>query len=305
MTSEGSARDTGGMREANLFTMLSAYQPGSFATPFENYCTSALAYLLNRGHHMLTMLLRERAGFAHEDLADVEVQPRLDDAGLADLLLTFEGGRRIIVDVQVEAVADVSYMPGFEAVGRRWAAEPAFLVIGLAGGAVEHPWRLVRWLEVVEALDDDPDPLARNFRDFVLSDILGLGPVTLEDAIGSNRLYALGGAAVRRRFGDGVKYANAASRPMGGRYRYVGTMFSTTADGEMDHWLGIVNETVPLGEHYQLILASKSGRLEPPGPQPRALGDWKWIGWTGIGRVVRPVDPEAYDRLLARAPKPD
>jgi len=293
------------MREANLFTMLSAYQPGSFATPFENYCTSGLAFLLNRGHNMLTMLLKERAGFANEPLADVEVQPRLGDAGLADLLLTFEGGRRMIIDVQVEPAADATYMSGFESVGRSWAAEPAFLVLGLPGLQVESPWRRVTWLEVIEALDDDPDPLARDYRDFVLSDILGLSPVTLEDAIGSNRLYALGGAAVRRRFGDGIRYANAASRPMNGRYRYVGTMFSTTSDGEMDHWLGIVNETIPLGEHYQLMLASKTRRLEPPGPQPRALGDWKWSGWTGIGRVVRPVTPEAYDRLLARAQAPD
>lgn len=288
------------MRDANLFTMLSAFQPGSYATPFENYCTSGLAYLLNRGHHMLTTLLRTRAGLANEPLADVEVQPRLGDAGLADLLLTFEGGRRIVVDVQVEAVADVTYQAGFELVAQRWAAAPAFVQVGLPGSAANPPWQSLSWLEIVEALDDDPDSLVRNYRDFVLSDILGLAPVTLEDAIGSNRLYALGGAAVRRRFGDGVAYANAASRPMGGRYRYIGTMFSTSPSGEMDHWLGMVNETVPLGEHYHLILASKATPLSPAGPQPRALGDWKWRGWTGIGRVVRPVTPEAYDRLLDR-----
>jgi hypothetical protein len=288
------------MRDANLFTMLSAYQPGSFATPFENYCTSGLAYLLNRGHYLLTALFRERARIGREELADVEVQPRLGDAGLADLLLTFEGGRRVVVDVQVEPVSEAAHLGGFERVARRWAAEPGFVVLGLPGSSVDEPWQLVSWLEVVEALDDDPDQLTRDYRDFVLNDILGLAPVTLEEAIGSNRLYALGGAAVRRRFGDAAKYANAASRPMGGRYRYVGTMFSTTPEGEMDHWLGIVNETVPLGEHYQLMLASKTAKLKSPGPHPRALGDWKWAGWTGTGRVVRPVTPQAYDRLLER-----
>ncbi len=33
----------------NLFTMLSAFRQGSGATPFENYCTTGLAYFLNEG----------------------------------------------------------------------------------------------------------------------------------------------------------------------------------------------------------------------------------------------------------------
>lgn len=288
------------MRDANLFTMLSAYQPGSSATPFENYCTSGLAYLLNRGHNMLVALLRGAASIPHEALADVEVQPRLADAGLADLLLTFEGGSRVIVDVQVEPIADLSYLAPLEAVGATWSEPARLVVLSVPGFDEVAGWANVTWLDVVEALDDDPDQLAQDYRSFVLNDILGLGAVALEEALSSNRLYALGGAAVRRRFGEGARYANAASRPMGSRQRYIGTMFSTAADREMDYWIGIVNETVPLGEHYQLILASKNDPLAEPGRQPRALGDWKWSGWTGLGRVVRPVTPQSYDGLLER-----
>ncbi|HEY5476840.1 MAG TPA: hypothetical protein VIK11_08990, partial [Tepidiformaceae bacterium] len=83
------------MTETNLFTMLSAYRPGSAATPFENYCTTGLAYFLRQGHRMLTGLFAHVAGTGGESIAIVEVQSRLGDAGLADLLLTFEGGKRV------------------------------------------------------------------------------------------------------------------------------------------------------------------------------------------------------------------
>jgi hypothetical protein len=288
------------MRPANLFTMLSAFQPGSTATPFENYCTSGLAYLLNRGQHSLAALFREAGGIPNEPLADVEVQPKLADAGLADLLLTFEGGRRIVVEVEVEPGGDTGHFAGLEAVARQWDAPPSFVTVGLSRRSVYPAWSTLSWLDIAEAIDDDPDPLVQDYRAFILQDVLGLGPVPLEEAVRSNRLYALGGAAVRRHFGDEVAYANAASRPMGTRFRYIGTMFSTAPEGPMDHWIGMVNETVPLGEHYQLILASKENLLEEQGPQPRALGDWKWTGWTGLGRVVRPLTPETYDRLLNR-----
>src|SRR3970282_1775266 len=106
------------MPEANLFTMLSAYRPGSAATPFENYCTSGLAYFLRQGHRMLTALFAEAAGISGEPIAIVEVQPRLGEAGIADLLLTFEGGRRVVVEVQVEVGADESMLEGFHDVAR-------------------------------------------------------------------------------------------------------------------------------------------------------------------------------------------
>jgi len=286
------------VRESNLFTMLSAFRPGSAASPFENYCTSGLAYFLKQGHRMLSALFGQAAGTS-EPVALVEVQSKLADAGIADLLLTFEGGRRAIVEVQVEPGADESLLPAFEAVARGWAEPAAFLILGLRTEGLTAPWQPVTWLQVVEALEDDPDPIAQQFAEFVIRDVLGLGTVPLEQALATNRLYALGGAALRRRFGDRARYVNSASRPMAGRYRYRGTTFAL-GEGEMNYWIGIVNEQLPLSEHYHLMLASKESPLAQPAAHPRATGDWKWNHWTGLGRVVRPVAAEAYEELLSR-----
>jgi hypothetical protein len=68
----------------------------------------------------------------------------------------------------------------------------------------------------------------------------------------------------------------------------------------MNYWIGVVNETVPLGEHYHLMLASKEKPLLFPVDQPRATGDWKWPHWSGMGRVVRPITPASYEGLLER-----
>lgn len=281
--------------------MLSAYRPGSPATPFENYCTSGLAYFLSIGHRMLGSLFGQAAGAYGETLAIAEVQPNLGPAGIPDLVLTFEGGQRAIVEVQVEPGADVSHLPALEDVAREWSTPCALLVLTLPGQDVPAGWQAISWLDVAEALDGDPDPMARQYSEFVLRDILGLGAVPLDQALATNRLYALGGAALRRRFGDRARYVNSASRPLTGRYRYLGTTFALDG-GDMDYWVGLVNETVPLSEHYHLMLASKSTALELPGNQPRATGDWRWGHWTGLGRVVRPVTIEAYDELLSRLP---
>jgi hypothetical protein len=172
-------------------------------------------------------------------------------------------------------------------------------MLSLPGRTPPPKWTEVSWLNVAEALEDDPDALAWQFSEFVLRDILGLGPVPLDQAIATNRLYALGGAAIRRRYGDRARYVNSASRPLGGRYRYIGTTFSLDG-GEMNYWIGLVNETVPLSEHYHLMLASKITPLGVPADQPRATGDWKWGNWTGHGRVVRPVTLDSYEELLGR-----
>ena len=280
--------------------MLSAFQPGAAATPFESYCTSGLAYFLHRRHRMLLALLAGAAGAGSEALAIVEVQAQLADAGYADLVLTFEGGRRVLVEVQVEAAPAARPLEDLVAAAGAWWGETAFVTLGLHQDSHPEPWRTVTWLQVVEALDDDPDPLAQQFVEFVLRDIVGTGPVPLDQALATNRLYALGGSAVRRRFGVGAAYVNSASRPLAGRFRYLGTTFAPQAGEELAYWIGIVNETVPLSEHYHLMLASKERRLERPSEHPRATGDWKWKHWTGLGRVVRPITAEAYDELLAR-----
>ncbi len=287
------------MDESNLFTMLSSYRPGSAASPFENYCTSGLAYFLRRGHRMLGALFARAAGADGEPLALAELQATLGGAGMADLVLTFEGGRRAIVEVQVEAGADESTLPVMVTEGQSWIERPAFILLGLPGAEPPAPWVPISWLQVVEALEDDPDPIAQDFVRFVLRDVLGLGDVPLDQAVATNRLYALGGAALRRRFGDRVRYVNSASRPIAGRYRYLGTTFALDG-GEMQYWVGIVNEALPLTEHYHLMMASKEAPLLTPVEHPRATGDWKWGHWTGVGRVVRPITAEVYEHLLAR-----
>ena len=289
------------MPESNLFTMLSAYRPGSPATPFENYCTTGLAYFLKHEHRMLSALFAQAAGVHGEPIAVVEVQPQLADAGVADLLLTFEGGTRVVVEVQVEPGADESALPPFEVLASEWTGRPALVILRLSETGAPPAWTSVTWLQVVEALEDDPDPMAMQYTEFVLRDILGLGAVPLDQAVTTNRLYALGGAALRRQFGPDVRYVNSASRPTGGRYRYLGTTFAP-AGGEMSYWVGIVNEAVPLTEHYHLMLASKETAVSEPAEHPRATGDWKWGHWTGLGRVVRPITAESYETLIERLP---
>jgi len=291
------------MPEANLFTMLSAYRPGSPATPFENYCSSGLAYFLKRGQRMLTALFGQAAGVSNEPIAIVEVQPRVGDAGIADLLITFEGGQRTIVEVQVEAGADERQLPMLEAQKTYFDQDVALVLLTLNVNGAPAPWRPVSWMQVVEALEDDPDPLARQYSEFVLRDILGLGPVPLDEAITTNRFYALGAAVLRRRYGENVRYVNSASRPVGGRYRYLGVTYAL-GDGDMHHWVGLVNEHIPLADHYHLMLASKENPVREPVGQPRAVGDWKWPFWTGAGRVVRPITPEQCEALLERMPDP-
>ena len=287
------------MAEGNLFTMLSAYRPGAPASPFENYCTTGLAYFLEQGHRMLTALFAQAAGVHSESLALVEVQPTVAGAGIADLCLTFEGGQWALVEVEVEPARGDDRLTALEGAAAGLGLQPTLVALGFNSDPPRPGWAPVSWLDVAQALDGDPDPLAQQFAEFVLRDVLGLGPVPLEQAIATNRLYALGGAAVRRRFGDRAHYVNSASRPLQGKYRYIGTTFSLDG-GEMEYWAGLVNETVPLSEHYHLMLASKAKPVERPGDHPRATGDWKWAHWTGGGRVVRPVTLDAYAGLLRR-----
>lgn len=247
---------------------------------------------------MLTALFAQAAGAGNESLALVEVQAPIADAGMADLVLTFEGGRRAIVEVQVEMTAEQGALPPFTEVGNGLTDPPALVLVSLRDSGPQ-PWARLTWLQVVEALEDDPDPVAKQFAEFVLRDVLGLGAVALDQAIATNRLYALGAAALRRKFGERASYVNSASRPVGGKYRYLGTTFGLD-DGEMRYWVGIVNEQVPLSDHYHLMLASKEAPVSEPSEHPRATGDWKWGHWTGLGRVVRPIEAEQVEELLGR-----
>lgn len=289
------------MTEQNLFTMLSAYRPGTTATPFENYCTSALAYFLGRGHRELVELFAGRAGAPGKQVVSTAVQQQVAVAGYADLTIEFSGGLLAICEVQVEPGATGPALETVAESAGRWDEHPAFILVCLDGSAATAPWTPITWTEIAAALRAHDDELAREFADFIQRDILGGGSVPLDQAVTTNRLYALGAAAVRRRFGEQARYVNSASRPIGGRYRYLGTTFAVDA-GEMAYWVGLVNEGLPLSDHYYLMLASKEQPLERRSDQPRATADWKWAHWTTHGRVVRPITSEMYDELLRRIP---
>jgi len=287
--------------EQNLFTMLSAYRPGTTATPFENYCTSALAYFLARGHPALMELFASRAGAPGATVTATAVQQQVAVAGYADMTIEFAGGPLAVCEVQVEPA---NGGPGLEMTAEsagRWDEHPAFLLVCLDAAEASPPWIPITWPEVAAAVAEPGDELARQFGDFISRDILGGGSVPLEQAVTTNRLYALGAAAVRRRFGEQARYVNSASRPIGGRYRYLGTTFAIDGPETM-YWIGLVNEGVPLSDHYYLMLASKERPVDRRSDQPRATADWKWAHWTTHGRVVRPITAEMYDELLKRIP---
>jgi hypothetical protein len=283
----------------NLFTMLSSYRPGAAASPFENYCTSGLAYFLQSGHPAISRLFAEAAGIPEGEVSFVEVQPMLGGAGIADLVVTFHNGHRILVEVEVEPGTDPELLASLEEHARYWPERPGLVMVTLPTTTPPEGWSPLSWIQIANALEEHPVSVEWQFAEFVMRDILGLGPVPLDQAIASNRLYALGGAAVRKRFGSRARYVNSASRPIGGRYRYLGTTFALD-DGEMEFWIGLVNEAIPLSEHYYLMLASKFRTLSEPAETPRATSDWKWLNWTGSGRIVRPITMESYTSLLDR-----
>ena len=264
--------------------MLSAYRPGA-ASPFEDYCTNGLAYLLATGNEALATLFGQAAG-TQGAVTDVTVQPG-PDAPVADLAITFADGQEALVEIEVAPTAAVE-RPLTQ-------GAPLRLQVGFDEGADGA----VTWSAIADALAGGPERLAREFAEFVRRDVLGLEAVGLDDALHTNRLYALGGAALRERFGNAVRYENSSSTPVQGRYRYLGTTFAPD-DGELRFWIGLVNESLPLSEHYHLMLASKTSPLEEPAGQPRATGNWRWEHWSGMGRVVRPVGLAEYGSLLGR-----
>ena len=60
-----------------------------------------------------------------------------------------------------------------------------------------------------------------------------------------------------------------------------------------------MNETIPLGGAYRLMMASRdrpvSDRYEPP----RATADWNWSYWTDLG-PVQTVTRDMVDEALSR-----
>jgi hypothetical protein len=100
---------------------------------------------------MLSALVAGAAGASAERIVVVEVQAQVADASIADLVVTFEGGRRAIVEVQVAAGEDESPLTALEAVSRRWPEPPAFVLVGLAPGP--EAWAPLGWSQVAGALE--------------------------------------------------------------------------------------------------------------------------------------------------------
>jgi hypothetical protein len=285
--------------ESNLFHMLSSYRPGTPATPFDTYCTQGLAYFLVHGPERLLHRFLGSAGHTEAGIDEVVVQPSIH--GLhADLSVALDDGTLILVEVQTEVAASTSHLDAIEA-ATGGDDKIDLLLLGIDESALRPGWSLMTWRTVAEVLERAGDPLARQFGRFVQQDILGSGPVGLREALTTNRFYALAAAAIRRRFGDRAQVTSTASPPRGDRYRYFGTSFAL--DGrQATNWVGLVNETIPLGEHYDLMLASKDRDLREPSPRPRTTAEWKWPNWTTGGRVVRPIEADDLDRLLKRFP---
>ena len=286
------ARHTGAVDTPNLFTMLSAYRPGDGSSPFEDYCANGLAYLLATGREPLGALFAEAAGAPGASVAGASVRPLTGGAAIADLALTFADGRRALVEVALAPETPPERPPAPRDEQGRAPAAVSVAPDAAGDGAVG-------WRAIADALAGAPDAAGREFAEFVRRDVLGLEAVDLDDALHTNRLYALGGAALRERFGAGARYESSASVPVGGRLRYLGTTFARDG-GELDCWIGLVNEALPLSEHYHLMLGSRRAPLAEAAGQPRATGNWRWEHWTGLGRIVRPVAPRDYAALLAR-----
>jgi len=282
--------------------MLSAFRSGTPSTPFEIYCTQGLAYVVGRVHGQMGALLAEKAHAASPVIADVQVQAPLAGASFADLLVTFDSGERALIDAQVEIGGSTDHLRTLEDASREDGGQLALIRLALPGDEAGDGWSALSWSELAFALDGDDDPIARQYGEFVERDILGQGDVPLGEALTTNRLYAVSASALRRKYQNRVAYQSSASPPLKGRFRYIGTTFGL-GERSAEYWIGLVNETVPLSEHYHLMLASRERALDKPVSQPRATGDWKWAHWTGLGRVVRPLAPENFDELLSRLPQ--
>lgn len=265
--------------------MLSAYRPSANTSPFEDYCTNGLAYLLATGCTTIGALFAEAAE-AKGTVLNVKVQPGANTP-VADLEMTFQDGSEALVEVETSPGETVQRPE------RRGVAK--YLQVGFHQSGPGS----ITWDVIADTLAVDPNELARQFADFLRQDVLGLEVVNLDDALHTNRLYALGGAALRKHFGTAARYENSSSPPVQGRYRYMGTTFSLDG-GEMHYWIGLVNESLPLSEHYHLMLASKITPLKELAGQPRATGNWRWEHWSGLGRVVRPIGLKEYGDLLDR-----
>ena len=271
----------------NLFNSLSTYHPKPPATPFEVYCLRGLAHVVEAGSEAVAELLGlegDRSG---------SVQSLVDGDLYADAVF----GGRTLVETAVESPTPPERLDRL-ATAKDFAGNRVY--VGL-GETAPSGWTSVTWSSVADALAATDNPLERQFAEFIRRDVLGAGPASLHDATGSNRFYAMGGAAVRARFSAGAVYENSASQPITGEFRYLGTTFAPGGGDTKNCWIGIVNETVPLGQGYRLMMASRDVPMSLQyNNAPRATTDWNWDHWTDMGPVEGEVTRDDLAEMLSR-----
>jgi hypothetical protein len=283
------------MTNTNIFEGLSSFQAGLGSDPFENYCASALAYLLQIEQSQLTKLLTSAAGCS-DTIKTTHSQSIVSDQ-LIDLLIELDNNERILVKIntQIGNMLEEEKLLQKNFVDNR----THWLRIGIGTNETPSKWPSLTWEQIAKTLKNTPGKLAEEFASFVETDILGYGSVTLQQARRTNKLYALAGASIRTRYGMKTQYLNSASQAVNGEYRYLGTTFSgNTAD--LQFWIGIVNQTLPLSSQYQLMLASKKTDVINPIKKPRVTDNWSWKSWTGLGEVKDPIETKHYEELLNR-----
>ena len=88
------------MTNKNIFEALSSFQAGLGTDPFENYCVSALAYLLETKQPQLTELLTSEAeGFS--TIEATHSQAIVDDQ-IVSLLVELANNKRLFIKINTQ-----------------------------------------------------------------------------------------------------------------------------------------------------------------------------------------------------------
>lgn len=282
------------MTNKNIFEALSSFQAGIGTDPFENYCVSALAYLLETKQSQLTELLTSVAE-CFGTVKETHCQVLVDDQ-IISLLVELTNNKRLFIKINTQTNNNIEERTKLQTLN---ADNAVLLWISFKGDTPPSNWVSVTWEQIRETLGTSSEKLALEFGNFIQTDILGHGSVTVQQALKTNKLYALGGAVIRAKYGVNTEYLNSASQAIQGEFRYLGTTFSGNTP-DLQFWIGIVNQTLPLSSHYQLILASKNTEVRNPVDKPRVTDNWDWKGWTGLGEITTSLEHSHYKDLLER-----
>jgi len=282
------------MTNKNIFEALSSFQAGLGTDPFENYCVSALAYLLETKQSQLTELLTSVAE-CFGTVKETHCQVLVDDQ-IISLLVESTNNKRLFIKINTQTNNNIEERTKLQTLK---ADNAVLLWISFKGDTPPSNWVSVTWEQIGETLGTSSEKIALEFGNFIQTDILGHGSVTVQQALKTNKLYALGGAVIREKYGVNTEYLNSASQAIQGEFRYLGTTFSGNTP-DLQFWIGIVNQTLPLSSHYQLILASKNTEVQNPVDKPRVTDNWNWKGWTGLGEITTSLEHSHYKDLLER-----